>query len=107
MRERALPPRAKKERVSHAQQVLPTAGASDPSLHELLAFERLLSDLSAGFANVTADQVVAEIETALKQLIRFLGFDRGTFGDLNDRVGLSVLCSASTEGMRCLPSRSP
>ena len=74
------------------------------SLEELLAFERLLSGLSARFANVAADQVVAEIESALKQLIRFLGFGRGTFAELSDGGGLSVLCSAATDGFEPLPT---
>jgi formate hydrogenlyase transcriptional activator len=49
------------------------------SLEELLMFERLLADLSARFANVSGDQVETEIESTLKQLLKFLGFDRSNF----------------------------
>jgi hypothetical protein len=67
------------------KNVLKPSRASDPSLEELLAFERLLSDLSARFANVAGEQVVEEIEIALKQLIEFIGFDRSTFAEFTDR----------------------
>src|SRR5688572_13377174 len=50
------------------------------SLTERLAFERLLADLSARFANVPVDRVETGIEEALKQLVDFLGFDRSSFG---------------------------
>ena len=103
MRERALAPRASKERVSRGKKVVPKSRASEASLDELLAFERLLSDLSARFANVAADQVVAEIETALKRLYEFLGFGRGTFGEFSDGGELSVVCSAAAEGLEPLP----
>ncbi|MGH9549328.1 MAG: sensor histidine kinase, partial [Terriglobales bacterium] len=59
MSEKALPPRAEREQISPGKKVAPKNCASGPSLDELLAFERLFSDLSARFANVAADQVVA------------------------------------------------
>jgi signal transduction histidine kinase len=99
MRAERVPQRAKKVRVSRGKKVVPKPRALDPTLDELLAFERLLSDLSARFANVAADVVVAEIETALKQLLRFLGLGRGTFGEFSDQGELSVLCSAATGGL--------
>jgi PAS domain S-box-containing protein len=67
--------------------------AAEASLEELLAFERLLFDLSARFANVAGDQVVAEIESALKQLLKFLGFDRGTLAEFSAEGKLDILCS--------------
>jgi hypothetical protein len=82
-REKVQPRRAKKIRVSRDKRAA-TSSASAPSLEELLAFERLLSDLSARFANVAVDQVVAEIESALKQLLEFLGFDRSAFWEFVD-----------------------
>jgi hypothetical protein len=57
----------------------PSRHASNPSLQELLGFERLLSDVSARFANVDGDRVVEELEGALKRLLEFLGFDRCAF----------------------------
>jgi hypothetical protein len=68
------------------KNVLKTSRASDVSLEELLAFERLLFDLSARFANVAGEQVVAEIKIALKQLIDFLGFDRSSFAEFTDEM---------------------
>jgi hypothetical protein len=50
--------------VSRGESVA-TSPASKPSLEEFLAFERVLSDLSARFANVAVGQVIAEIEGAL------------------------------------------
>ena len=48
----------------------PGSNGSNPSLEELLAFERLLSDLSASFAIVAGDRVVAEIESCAKAIAR-------------------------------------
>ncbi|UFW48204.1 MULTISPECIES: sensor histidine kinase [Bradyrhizobium] len=95
--------RAEKEPVSRGKKVALKSRTAEPSLDELLAFERLLSDLSARFANVGADQVVAEIETALRQLFKFLGFARGTFGEFSDGGQLSILCSAAAEGLEPVP----
>ena len=41
-----------------------------------LSFESLVSDLSAGFASVSADRTNPEIEKALEKLREFLGLDR-------------------------------
>jgi PAS domain S-box-containing protein len=101
-REQLQPSRAKKTRVSRDEGAAP--GASEPSLEELLAFERLLSDLSARFANVALEQVVAEIEAALAQLLKFLGFDRSAFAEIVEGDKQYILCSAATEGVRA-PSR--
>ena len=87
------------KRVSRARSVPTPSHASGASLEELLAFERLLSDLSARFANVAADQVVAEIEGALKRLLRFLGFDRGAFWEFVNDEKQHFLCSAAVEGV--------
>ncbi len=76
---------------------------TEASLEELLTFERLLADLSARFANVSGDQVETEIESALTQLIRFLGFDRGSFGEFTADGWATILCSAGTEGAERFP----
>lgn len=91
------------ERVSRGKKIAAKSRASDPSLDELLAFERLRFDLSSRFANVAADQVVEEIEIALKRLYEFLGFARATFGEFSDGGQLSILCSAATEGLEAVP----
>src|SRR5271169_2593649 len=51
--------------------------------------------LSASFANVAVDQVVAEIEGALAQLLKFLGFDRSAFAEVVDGDKQYILCSAA------------
>ena len=58
-----------------------TSRASEAELEELLAFERLLFDLFARFANVASEQILPEIENALRELLKFLGFDRGTLAE--------------------------
>jgi len=101
-----LPRRAKKIRLSRDKKVSSKSRAVAPSLEELLAFERLLSDLSARFANVTVDQVVAEIERALELLLKFLGFDRSTFWEFVDEKKQHFLCSVAVEGVEP-PVRGP
>jgi transcriptional regulator with GAF, ATPase, and Fis domain len=49
----------------------PKAAAEDP-----LAFERLLSDLSARFVNLCGQELDREIEGALRHLVEFLGVSR-------------------------------
>ena len=82
------------------------SNGSNPSLEELLAFERLLSDLSASFAIVAGDRVVAEIESALKRLLEFLGFDRSAFWEFIDEERPYFLCSVAVEGVEP-PLRGP
>ena len=72
---------------------------SDPSMGELLEFERLLFELSVRFANVSADRVVAEIEAGLVQLVKFLGFDRSAFWEFIHGDQQSILCSVAVEGV--------
>ena len=101
-----MPTRAKMKRVSRARSVPTPSYASGASLEELLAFERLLSDLSVRFANVADDQVIAEIESALKRLLNFLGFDRSAFWEFVDEEKQYFLCSAAVEGVQP-PLRGP
>jgi PAS domain S-box-containing protein len=100
--EKVQPSRAKKMPISRDDGATPNA--SEPSLQELLAFERLLSDLSARFANIALDQVVAEIEAALAQLLKFLGFDRSAFAEIVEGDKQYILCSAAAAGVKA-PSR--
>jgi transcriptional regulator with GAF, ATPase, and Fis domain len=73
------------------------------SLSEQLAFERLLGDLSARFADLPAEQVVDEIEHSLTHLLDFLGFDRCSFGEFTPDDGqLMVVCSVTRRGFEVL-----
>jgi PAS domain S-box-containing protein len=76
---------------------------ADVSLEEHLTFERLLADLSARFANVLGDQLEEEIESALKQLLTFLDFDRSNFGEFTADGWASILCSIAAEGVERYP----
>jgi len=86
----------------HPQRAVPTGHEAEASLEELLAFERLLFDLSARFANVADEQVIAEIEGALKQLLKFLGFDRSVFTEFTDGGKQEFLCSVAGQGVEPL-----
>ena len=78
------------------------------SLAERLAFEQLLGDLSAHFADLPADRVVDEITGALGRLLDFLGFDRCSFGELVDAgERVEVLCSVARDGTQVIPRGPP
>jgi transcriptional regulator with GAF, ATPase, and Fis domain len=79
------------------------APKSDASADELLAFERMLADLSARFANVPAEKVQFEIQLAQGLLRQFLGFDRSTFAEFQDDGSLVVLSSTAVEGVDTTP----
>ncbi|MFY9894808.1 MAG: PAS domain S-box protein [Xanthobacteraceae bacterium] len=76
---------------------------ADVSLEEHLSFERLLADLSARFANALGDQLEEEIESALKQLLTFLDFDRSNFGEFTADGWANILCSVAAEGVERYP----
>src|SRR6202166_5295205 len=85
-----------------------SAATRDPapngaSAEELLAFERMLADLSARFANIPAEQVESEIQIAQTILRQFLGFDRSTFGEFQEDGSLVVLSSTAVEGFEPTP----
>jgi formate hydrogenlyase transcriptional activator len=77
--------------------------ASSPSVKELVAFERLLADLSARMANVPSDRVESEIQLAQVILRQFLGFDRSTFAEFQDDSLLVVVSSTAIEGVDPTP----
>src|SRR5882672_7281274 len=80
------------------------ASNSDASAEELLAFERMLADLSARFANVPVEKVELEIRAVQAILLKFLGFDRCTFAEFQDDGTLVVLSSTAVEGVEATPS---
>ena len=73
------------------------------SVDELLTFERLVAELSSRFANVSGDQLETEIERALKQLLQFLDFDRGNFGEFTADGWVTVLCSVAIDRVERYP----
>ena len=87
-------------------QAAPTSRASNAFIEELLEFERLLFELSVRFANVSAENVVASIEGALVELVRFLGFDRSAFWEFINEEQQHFLCSVAVEGVEP-PQRGP
>jgi formate hydrogenlyase transcriptional activator len=82
---------------------IPNAASRSPSVEELVAFERMLADLSARMANVPADRVEAEMQMAQAILRQFLGFDRSTFAEFQDDGSLVVLSSTAVEGVEATP----
>src|SRR5882762_4879928 len=83
--------------------VIHNPALSGASIAELLAFERMLADLSARFANIPAEQVEHEIQVAQTILRQFLGFDRSTFGEFQEDGSLVVLSSTAVEGVEPTP----
>ena len=83
----------------YVERASATGGAAKASLEEFLAFERLLADLSARFANVSIVQVETEIDSALNQLQEFLGFDRSNFFEFTADGGATILGSAARAGV--------
>jgi signal transduction histidine kinase len=65
-------------------------------VRECLRFETLFAELSARFVNLTASQVDAEINLALRSLVEFLGVDRGGLAELLDEKQLVITHSYHT-----------
>jgi PAS domain S-box-containing protein len=84
----------------------PTSRASSGLIEELLEFERLLFELSVRFADVSAERVVAEIESALLDLVSFLDFDRCAFWEFIDEEQQQFLCTVAVDGVEP-PKRGP
>jgi GAF domain-containing protein len=84
----------------------PTSHASNGLIEELLEFERLLFELSVRFADVSAERVVAEIESALLGLVSFLDFDRCAFWEFLDEEQQHFLCTVAVDGVEP-PERGP
>jgi PAS domain S-box-containing protein len=84
----------------------PTSRASNGLIEELLEFERLLFELSVRFADVSAERVVAEIESALLDLVNFLDFDRCAFWEFIDEEEQHFLCTVAVDGVEP-PKRGP
>ena len=79
-----------------------TNTAAGSPLEELVAFERMLADLSARMANVPADRIEPEIQIAQVILRQFLGFDRSTFAEFQVD-SFVVLSSSAIDGVDATP----
>ncbi len=54
-----------------------------PSIQDRLRFESLLTELSAKFVNVPANQVDSQIESGLRRIVELLGLDRSGLGEVS------------------------
>jgi signal transduction histidine kinase len=71
-------------------------------LEERLRFETLLSELSAGLIHVSASDIDAALERGLRQVVEFLGADRGNLDEFADG-GPAVRISFALPGAEALP----
>jgi DNA-binding CsgD family transcriptional regulator len=74
------------------------------ALHERSRFEAFLSDLSATFISVPADQVDSQIVAGLRQIVEFLGIDRSGFGELvTNKNKIEITHSYEVPGVPATP----
>jgi len=79
---------------------------AEAALRERLAFERLLSEVSAGFAGRPVEGIAEAIEGALARLVEGLDVDRATLGQLSgDERTLNITYALSREGVGRLPAK--
>ncbi|MDM0109243.1 ATP-binding protein [Variovorax sp. J22R24] len=70
------------------------------SVHDLLRFERLLSDLSASFIALPSQEIDSAIDDGLARIVSTLGIDRSTLSRVFSLSGrLQVTHSFSAEGV--------
>lgn len=65
--------------------------------------DELLADLSQRLANVTIDDVEAQVESVLALLVDHLGYDRCTFGEFTPDGSYTVVCSVAAASLEPLP----
>jgi len=77
---------------------------AEGAFEKLLRFETIVSELSARFINLPADQVDAEIESGLQVIVEFLEIDRGSLFELSeDKKVLNVTHSWVVAGLEPFP----
>ena len=87
-----------------SQGSLRDAAALHARLDERLRFEALLAELSAAFVNAPADQIDAQIEDALRRIVRFLAVDRSSFGEYLEGQGRMLVTHSYAEpGIPLMP----
>ena len=72
------------------------------ALVDRLAFERLLAELASRFADVPAGAVTREIQSALKRLVDFFGYDRCTYSEFAADGTLNIVASAAIPSVGAL-----
>jgi formate hydrogenlyase transcriptional activator len=79
--------------------------AAEPLTSEFrLSFDDMLLELSSKFTHLPAEQVEPRIDGALREIIAFLGFDRGTLAEFAESDGmLHVVCSAWMPSIEPVP----
>jgi hypothetical protein len=85
------------------ESAVATGRAVEASLEEFLTFERLLADLSARFANVSVAEVETEMDSALRELQEFLGFDRSNLFEFTADGWATIVCSVSRDAVERHP----
>ena len=74
---------------------------------QYLKFERLISDLSARFINLSPDQVDREIENGLKEILEFFQVDRcGLLLTTQDSTTWQVTHAAFADGIATVPVKT-
>lgn len=80
------------------------AARASLSVQDLLQFERLLADLSAGFINLPAARIDSAIEDGLRRIVETLGIDRSTLTRVSSASGrVEITHSFAVEGVEPLP----
>ena len=83
------------------ERLATTSPAAEVSLDEHLTCEQLLADLSARFASASGDQLEAEIERGLKQLLEFLFDDQAmTLATIDRLVHHATFLEMNVESYR-------
>jgi formate hydrogenlyase transcriptional activator len=76
----------------------------EQALENRLRFERLLSDLSARFVNISSDRVDSEINYGLRQILEFFQVDRaGLLRSLPDRSAYQITHGVYSEHVPSVP----
>jgi signal transduction histidine kinase len=78
-------------RTRNGEEVSTTSGAASPGYvthgPQVVDFEKLLSDLSASFVRISVEEIDAEIERWLEQIVLAMDVDRGTVAEFEPVEG--------------------
>lgn len=84
------------------------AAAPPASVHDLLRFERLLSELSAGFINLPVERIDSAIDEGLRRIVETLGIDRSTMSRESPSNGrMETTYSYAANGIEPVPKSIP